>query len=144
MYNNDVINLTDNMVQETSPYPLHDDYENILQDWNHTPFYCPLLNEKVLIAIIDSLKNEILSCFDEIPTQLVNSVKYALEKPLLHILNASFLLGQFLDNLNVSIFLVYKGGDSKEISNYWSTSLLFLFSKIFERKMYTRLLHHLQ
>ena len=61
--------------------------------------------------------------------------------PLLHILNLSLSEGVFPDELKVAKCIpLYKSGNKLLINNYRPVSILPIFSKIFERVMYKRLL----
>ena len=59
---------------------------------------------------------------------------------LTHIFNLSISKGEFIECLKIAkICPVFKKGDPCEINNYRPISLLFNFSKIFEKVMYKRL-----
>ena len=59
---------------------------------------------------------------------------------LVSLINASFSLGIFPDDLKVAkVIPLFKKGDTLDISNYRPISLLTCFSKIFEKAIFTRL-----
>ena len=59
---------------------------------------------------------------------------------LVSLINASFSLGIFPDDLKIAKFIpLFKKGDTLDINNYRPISLLSCFSKIFEKAIFTRL-----
>ena len=64
--------------------------------------------------------------------------------PPKYIFNLSFEKGFYPDRMKIAkVIPVFKGGDSADLSNYRSISVLPCFSKILERLMYNRLYNHL-
>ena len=62
-------------------------------------------------------------------------------QPLIHILNLSLKQGIFPNELKIAKVLpLYKNGDCTQMTNYRPVSILPIFSKIFEKIMYVRLL----
>ena len=66
-------------------------------------------------------------------------------KPMLYLLNVSFTHGEFPDKLKVAVITpIYKKGTREDISNYRPVSVLPIFSKIFEKITYNRLISFLE
>ena len=62
-------------------------------------------------------------------------------EPLVHVTNMSILHGVFPDELKIAkVIPLYKGGESKLLVNNRPVSLLPVFSKVFERLMYDRII----
>ena len=79
--------------------------------------------------------------WDDISPHIVKMTSSNFIKPLLHICNLSIMHGVFPNELKVAkVIPLYKGGDSMLLVNYRPVSILPVFSKIFERLMYDRLL----
>ena len=82
--------------------------------------------------------------YDEIPTKILKlSVPYNLS-PLTYSCNLMISTGTFPTWLKFAeIKPIHKKGEKSNISNYRPISLLTSFSKIFEKIIFTRLMHHL-
>ncbi len=64
--------------------------------------------------------------------------------PLCHIVNLSFDQGCVPDQLKIAeVIPVFKAGDTTSIGNCMPISILPVFSKLFERLMYTRLMNYI-
>lgn len=76
---------------------------------------------------------------------VIKNAKHQLIKPLMHIINSSFVSGIFPNRLKISkIKTVFKKGCTTEPTNYRPLSILPTFSKIYERVMYIRLVEFLE
>jgi hypothetical protein len=81
---------------------------------------------------------------DGIPSIIVKNTISAIAQPLSFVINLSLNSGQFPDLLKVAkVIPVYKADDKLLTTNYRPISILPIFSKIFERVMYNRLLSYL-
>ena len=99
----------------------------------------PLTDEELKIAFA-SLRPNKSPGFDDISSNVIRFVFYALIKPTKHIFNLSLNKGIFPDKLKVArITPIFKSGDKENVSNYRPISVLTCFSKILERIMYNRL-----
>lgn len=83
---------------------------------------------------------------DGFQTCIIKYIAHVLMFPLMFIINQSFSTGVFPDALKIAkITPVYKGkGAHNDYKNYRPISLLPVFSKIFERLIYTRLSKYLE
>ena len=83
--------------------------------------------------------------WDLLTTKLVtNNVEKILE-PLKHVLNLSVSKGIFPKELKIAkVIPLHKGNETNIVNNYRPISLLPLFSKIYEKIMYTRLISFLE
>ena len=93
--------------------------------------------------IINVLPLKYSAGVDEIPSVVVRRVSEMVSVPLCLIINRCFESGVFSDRLKVAkVVPVHKKGDSKDITNYRPVSVLPIFSKVFERVIYNRLLDY--
>ena len=103
-----------------------------------------LVTEYEVIKIINNLKHTVAG-FDGINSVVLKHVFSEIMKPMLYLLNLSFTQGEFPDKLKVAVITpIYKKGIREDISNYRPVSVLPIFSKIFEKIMYNRLISFLE
>lgn len=108
-------------------------------------FHCRTINEKELLDIINSLKPKWSAGYDEIPTRIIKDAKWAILKPLLHVINASLISGVYPDELKISkIIPTFKTGDKTEKSNYRPIAVQPSISKIFEKCMLNQLITYFE
>ena len=101
-------------------------------------YFLPCFREEVL-TIIANLKHCAIG-WDSIPTSLIQDNKACVSTCLTHIINLSLSQGIFPAELKIAILVpIFKSGDSNEPGNYRPISLLTIFSKIFQRIVYSRL-----
>ena len=101
-------------------------------------FNSPVLATEVL-KIISSL-NKASHGWDDISSQIVKTTSHLFIEPITHILNLSLIQGVFPDELKIAkIVPIYKSENNQIINNYRPVSVLPIFSKLFERVMYSRL-----
>ena len=106
---------------------------------NKTIYLRPV-TEMEVIKILRNMKKSSAGWDDISPDIVKTTYSYFLE-PLLHICNLSILHGVFPDELKVAkVIPLYKGGESAYLVNYRLVSVLPVFSKIFEKLMYDRIL----
>ena len=80
-----------------------------------------------------------------IPVKLIKIVKSPVSEPLSNIINDSFITGVFPGKLKISrVNPLHKKESSLDPNNYRPVSLLSIFSKIYEKVMYTRLYKFLE
>ena len=64
---------------------------------------------------------------------------------LTHLVNLSMASGIFPDPLKLArVVPIFKSGDARTITNYRPVSVLPIFSKVFERLVYNRLLNYVE
>jgi len=106
-------------------------------------YFSPVLEDE-LKCIVKNLKLS-ASGIDGIQPNIFKNVFSALQQPLLHVINLSFIQGVFPNELkSACVIPIFKGGDPKLIQNYRPVSVLPVISKIFERVMYNRLVKYLE
>ena len=94
--------------------------------------------------IVLSLKNSSAG-FDQISAKVIKYILSSIIIPIYHLINSSFELGVFPQRLKLArVIALFKGGDRKDPGNYRPISLLSVFSKIFERAMFKRLVRFLE
>jgi hypothetical protein len=103
----------------------------------------PYTSSKEINKIIDSLKSKNASGYDEITTNIIKISKPFIISPIINICNKMLNQGSYPARLKFSLIRpIYKSGDRFTASNYRPISLLPVFSKIFEKVIYNRLLDH--
>jgi len=112
-------------------------------DYKSSVYISPVI-EQELCTVISKLRNS-ASGLDDLKPEVIKAVSSAIVKPLLHILNLSFQQGVVPTELKSAyITPLFKGGDPMVIKNYRPVSVLPVFSKIFERLMYNRLVSYIE
>ena len=102
------------------------------------------VTEAEVIKILKNLKTSSPG-WDEISPYVVKMTFYLFIKPLHHICNLSILHGIFPDELKIAkVIPLYKGGDCMQIVNYRPVSILPVFSKLYEKLMYNRILEFIE
>ena len=93
-----------------------------------------------VVSIIRSLNNSSPG-WDDIPSFLTKRVLNSYIKLLTVLINRSFQEGIVPDEIKLAnVTPIYKSGSTMELINYRPISVLNIFSKIFERLMYNRLI----
>ena len=116
------------------------DYRTYLPPSNDATIFLQEATPDEIIRIISKL-NSNTPGHDEICLKDIQPVIDILINPLTHITNLSLLQGVFPEELKkAKIIPLYKANDPMLFSNYRPISLLPLFSKVFERIMYNRLI----
>lgn len=106
-------------------------------------FFHPIVDEEVA-SIVQRLPNKKSSGFDEVPVSVVKSCVGVLSPILADIMNKSIVAGQFPDELKLARGIpIHKKGDVMSLDNYRTVACLSIFSKIFERLMYSRLMNYI-
>jgi hypothetical protein len=108
-------------------------------------FKCPPTDEKEVNEIVKNFKNKLSSGYDEIPLKLIKSSIKPLLKPLVHLINSSFITGVFPAELKISkVVPVHKKGCRMDVGNFRPVSVPPAISKIFEKVMLNRLADFLE
>ena len=82
---------------------------------------------------------------DNITLRTLKHIFPIIAQPLTHIINLSLQNGIFPNEMKIAkITPIYKSKDPSKFTNYRPISILPIFSKFFEKIMYTRLEHHLK
>ena len=103
--------------------------------------FCDEISSNEIKRIISSLKTKNSSGPDKISTRLLKECADVLTLPLLHIFNKSLCAGVFPDKMKLArVVPIYKKRDNTLVSNYRFISLLSVFSKVFEKLVYVRVL----
>ena len=138
VFNEHFVNVADKIaktIPRTPSSPLR-----YLRDNSKNSLYLePVTNFEVedIISNLDSAKSV---GPHSIPVNLLKILKRYISHPLAELVNQSFLTGIFPQKLKVAkVVSIYKKSDPQDVSNYRPISLLPIFSKIYEKLMYTRL-----
>ena len=106
-------------------------------------FYAAPVTEEEINNILKCL-NDSACGWDEIDSKIVRTARHVLIHPIVHICNLSLANGVFPQQLKIAkVVPLHKGDDPSLFSNYRPISILPLFSKVFERIMYNRLINYL-
>uniref|UniRef100_A0A3Q3KL62 Reverse transcriptase domain-containing protein n=1 Tax=Monopterus albus TaxID=43700 RepID=A0A3Q3KL62_MONAL len=107
---------------------------------NMSSMFLKPIAEEEIIEIVNKCGNKTSSDSDGITMTTVKWVIEGICKPLTHIFNMSFRLGQFPNNMKIAkVIPLYKSGDKHNLTNYRPISLLSQFSKILEKLFNNRL-----
>ena len=97
--------------------------------------------EEIEIVIIINSVNNSSPGWDCIPAKLAKRVLNYFIKPLIFLINQSFHDRIFPVDLKLAnVIPIYKSGSTMELNNYRPISVLNIFSKIFERLMFNKLI----
>lgn len=117
--------------------------QEIIQTSNKSLFLSPVDPEEVHIIIKEVAKKDSAGT-DGVPCSLLAGVSCQLAPVLSCLINQSFAGGVFPAKLKQSIVIpIFKKGDKARIENYRAVSVLSVFSKIYEKAFYTRLVSFL-
>ena len=107
--------------------------------------YLKPTTEEEISKIISNLNVKKATGPNSVPIFVLKDNKNILSSPISQLINQSFDEGMFPDLCKIAeVIPVHKKGDSTTASNYRPISLLSVFSKIFEKCMYTRLYEFLE
>lgn len=97
-------------------------------------------NKQEILNIISKLDTACARGWDNVSPNMVHTNTDKISESLSDSINKSFIHNTFPDKLKIArITPIYKSGDKTDISNYRPISVLPIYSKIYERSMYTRL-----
>ena len=140
-FNNFFINIGPNLASKIPKSSKT--YKDFLPPTNLNSIYLEPVTEVEIKKITKSLKNGAPGC-DDVTAECL---KFAIEnmiEPLTYLINFSFRDGRFPDELKIAkVKPLYKANDPTMFSNYRPVSLLPVFSKLYERVMYDRLVRFL-
>jgi hypothetical protein len=117
---------------------------------NQYPYAFPLMQivpitEGEVRSRINSMKPKHSSGYEVIPTKILKVSLSQISKPLAFIIDKSFKTGVFPERLKYAVVIpLRKKGEVSDMAHYRPISLLRVFSKIFEKAMYNRLIQLLQ
>ena len=124
--------------------PAQRNYRDFLPPNNLNSMYIKPVTCEEMKKIISKL-NEGAPGYDEVTAKCIKCVSENIIDPLVYLSNLSFNDGIFPCELKIAkVCPLYKAKDPMIFSNYRPISLLPIFSKIFERLMYNRLLKFLK
>lgn len=117
-----------------------DDSNKYINSFNNdTIFLSPVTTEEV-IAVLQNLKNSHSCDIDGIQVRPVKHVAAVIAPTLADIFNLCLDTGTFPKQMQVAkVTVLYKKGDRNDLGNYRPVSILPIFSKVFEKVLYTRL-----
>ena len=106
-------------------------------------FYLNPTTEEEIDKIINSFKDSACG-WDDIASKVIKKVRNQITNILVHLCNLSFVSGFVPTELKLAkVVPVFKSGNKDNFTNYRPISVLCIFSKIYERLAYNRLLNFL-
>ena len=134
-------NIGPNLANKITPSPRS--HQSYLSGNFVNSIFFEAVTETEVIAIVNSLRPGTAASYDGIPTWSVNKFIGEISKPLTHI-NLSLQSGIVPDQLKIApVIPLFKSGEDGLISNYRPISILPVFSKLFEKVVYKRLINYL-
>ena len=86
-----------------------------------------------------SLKRNKAVGFDDLNSNIISDAYGSLKNILFHVLKASIQQGIFPGSIKIAkVTSAFKSSGKGIVSNYWSISIVSIFSRFFERIMYNR------
>ena len=112
---------------------------------NDKSFYFYPTTPDEIIKIIESFSKNKSSGPNSLPTLILKNCADALSFPISYLVDFSFTTGDFLNLCKTAkVVSLFKKGDPLDCSNYRPLSLLFTFSKIFQKFVYKRVFSFLE
>lgn len=103
------------------------------------------VTETELERVIDGLKQKLTTGPDGISSITIKLIKKHIVKPMLHIINLSFVTGKFPNIFKRAVIKpIHKSGDKSEIPNYRPISLVNNLNKVIEACIKPRLINYLE
>lgn len=131
--NNFFVNVADGLNLKGPSFDLH--LERIEKS-----IYLYPCDQQELTSIISKLKNKASCGWDNISSSVIKRSFQVVLEPLIYIVNGCLSQGVFPQMLKEAVVVpIYKKDDPLDLNNYRPISLLTIFSKIFERVIYGRL-----
>ena len=107
--------------------------------------FLELVTEQEVLEIVKRFKNGVASGYDNLPVFAIKESIDLIVNILTHLVNLSMTSGIFPDPLKLArVVPIFKSGDARTITNYRPVSVLPIFSKVFERLVYNRLLDYVE
>ncbi|KAG6438908.1 hypothetical protein O3G_MSEX000319 [Manduca sexta] len=98
-----------------------------------------------IFKVIHSLKNVTSTGYDEVAVKVIKDVSYILSPILSYTINLSMEYGIFPDKLKLTLIKpMFKKGDSEDVNCYRPIALIPIFSKIYEKIIYSSLYSFLE
>ena len=111
---------------------------------NHSTFFINSITAQEIKRIIYTIKPKSFSGCDGIPSKLLRELPESILEVLAHIFNQFFNAEKFSSRFELAkVVPVFRKGNSTDLNNYRSISLLNTFSKILEKAMHKRMLSFL-
>lgn len=142
--NNFFANIGKNLAEKSLKYVGHST-KNLMSKSTSNSFV--LLNTDIdeVMGIINGLKDNCATGWDNIPNNILKTYKYFLAPPLTHIFQICLSEGIFPKLLKKSVVTpVFKAGDKNCVDNYRPISVLSGLSKILEKLINNRLIKYLE
>ena len=103
-------------------------------------FFKPISSDEI-VKVVKDLKSNTSPGYDDIDIKVVKKIIIHICQPLSAIFNKCLDCGIFPDKLKIArVIPIFKSGSQEVLSNYRPISVLPIFSKIFEKCIYYRLL----
>ena len=138
-FNNYFLNIGKNL-SKTIPNT-HENYTAFMKTPNFQSIVIAETNESEVFNVINKFKNTSPG-WDDLAANIIKQSSEYLVQPLVKLLNLSLSQGIVPTECKIAkVIPLYKSGDKTAMNNYRPVSILPLFSKIYERVMYNRLIN---
>ena len=106
---------------------------------SHSLFLTPITQEEI-VDILNNIPHGKASGCDGLNSFVIKQASYSLAKPLAELFNMSLALGIFPDGLKIGkVTPIHKKGKKHDINNYRPITVVSIFSKTYEKLIYSRL-----
>ena len=115
-----------------------------LHNPNISSIYIETVESNEVNSIVNKMKSKTSSGHDSISTKLIKQSINNIIEPLTNIINNSLSTGIIPNQLKIAkVISIHKQSDKKLLNNYRPISLLPVFSKIFEKVVFNRMINYM-
>lgn len=144
-FNNFFVNAPNTLSNQLKEGEVVQDCSSNCNNMEYPTMFLRPVDEMFVSNIILNLKNSNSAGIDDISTNIIKSCKNYILKPLVYLINLSFLNGEFPEVLKTAkIIPIYKKGDKNYAENYRPIAILSTISKILEKAIYTNIYYFLE
>ena len=141
-FNNYFVNVGSNLSREIPP--TNRSFQSYMNAHNPNSIFLEPTSNIEILNIISDLKNKGPG-WDSVTAHIIKKSPNVIVDLLTHMVNLSISQGVFPKELKIAkVFPLFKAGDNRLMSNYRPISVLPVFSKIFEKIMYSRISNFLK
>lgn len=144
MFNDHFTNITEKVIKKYSNKKGKDSQITYVLENNNSSMYIKKTNEDEVIQIINNLKSNTSAGTDGIKANHLKKIKHIIVPYITNLINNCIRDSIFPSELkHAKVTPVFKDGEKTDVNNYRPISVLSVFSKIYEKILYQRLLSFL-
>ena len=118
-----------------------EDFKKYMKNTVCQSMYFTPISEAVLYDVVSKLDVNKSAGYDDISAKVVKCSIHAIATPLCNIINFSIEKGVFPNSMKIAkVIPVFKSGNKTSLTNYRPISILSVFSKIFEKIVYNKII----